>query len=437
MQMQRQFLLLLLLSGLLTAMGLSGYGKLSLEKGPSESENTLRESTAAVKLVPTGSQVEELLLKRGMGLEQLLVSNDVPTSQVQELVSALRTVYNPRRLKAGEIIKLRRDASGTVDELRYDVSPTITLKLIKSDSSAFVAITDTLPMERDTYLLRGAIETSLYEAVLASGENPELIMRFTDIFQWDIDFFLDPRVGDRFTILYEKRFAIDPATKRRTFIEYGPILAAAYIAREKSYVAYGYADDKGIMHYYDEEGRNFQKTFLRSPLNYRRISSSFTTRRWHPILKKFRAHTGVDFSAPTGTPIVAAANGTVIHVGWLGGYGHCVKISHGNGKYVTLYGHMSRYAGGIRVGTSVSQNQVIGYVGATGLATGPHLHYTMYVNGRPVDPLKLKPVAGEPIAEERLAAFMERKNSLELRLGLPAELQRDRDAFATITAFAR
>lgn len=367
------------------------------------------------------AEVHKVRLRWGMTLGMLLRKNKIPADESQQIVQALRQVFNPRKLRAGDTIELAHDPGRKLVAICYQPAPDLRVKIYRDTTGVFVARADTLPTVTETSLLVGEIKSTLYEAVLQAGESPELIMAFSDIFQWDIDFFTDPRKGDRFYILFEKEFLIDPAKATRRFLRYGPILAAAYAKHDTTLQAFSVIDEYGLIHYYDREGKSFQKTFLKSPLNYRRISSYFTRRRRHPILKRVRAHTGVDFAAPKGTPVVASADGKIIHKGWNGGYGRCLKISHKNGAYVTLYGHLSGYARGLQEGSHVKQGQLIGFVGATGLASGPHLHYAMYQNGKPINPLRIRPASGKPLPAEQFPAFARRRDSLLFRLGLQSE----------------
>lgn len=371
----------------------------------------------------TGTEVQELRIRRGSTLGHLLRRYVNDSRQVAALIDALRRVYNPRRIKAGDRLTITTDTTSSLVALHYQPSIERTIVVERDGRSAFVARIDSLPLESEVALIYGTVESTLYEAVLDAGESPELIMAFTDIFQWDIDFFTETRSGDRFAVLFEKTFVRDRTRSRRTFLRYGRILAGAYLQKDASYIAFNYPDKHDISRYYDYSGNSFQKTFLKSPLNYRRIASYFSGGRMHPILKIVRPHYGIDYSAARGTPVVAAADGKIIHLGWLGGYGHCVKIEHKNGTYVTLYGHLSRYAPGLRVGSRVVQSQVIGYVGATGLATGPHLHYTMYQNGKPINPLKIRPAASNPLPREALPDFMAKRDELLKRLGLAPDQQ--------------
>lgn len=364
---------------------------------------------------------ETVRLRWGATLEALLLQKGTPRETITGVIAELRRFVNPRRLRAGDRLELLQDDHGAVLQLRYRPQPHLLVTVARDSQGRYSARCDTLARHREPHLLVGRIESTLYDAVLAAGESSDLIVAFSDIFQWDIDFFIDPRRGDRFRILFEKIYLQDPDTRRWEFTGYGDILAAAYEKADTVLVAFAYQDSTGRLRYYDSQGRSFQKTFLKSPLNYRRITSYFSNGRRHPILRKVRAHTGVDFAAPVGTPVVAAADGRIVHLGWLGGYGRCIKISHKNGSYMTLYGHLSGYARGLHVGAAVAQGQVIGYVGKSGLATGPHLHYTMYYNGRPIDPLKIRVASGSPLDVRAMPAFQRRARELAFKLGLQVE----------------
>lgn len=385
------------------------------------SQNTV--SAAAKKNLDKTDLTESKVVKvrYGMTLGTILKKSHVPRQQIQPLMQAFSSVFNPRKIRAGEKLKFVFNTAGDVASLHYQPAIDKTIDISRDSLGKFNAHLARLPIIKKQNLLVGSVDKTLYEAVLEAGESPELIMAFSDIFQWDIDFFTDPRKGDAFGILYEKEFVIDRNAGIPTFLRYGKILAAAYSQRDTTLIAYSFTDRSGRVKYYDPAGKSFQKTFLKSPLNYRRISSYFSRSRFHPILKRRRAHTGVDFAARTGTPVVSAADGKVIFKGWNGGYGNCIKISHKNGTYVTLYGHLSRFAKSLFVGQKVAQNQLIGYVGKTGLATGPHLHYTMYYNGRAINPLKIRPLAGKPLSDRELVRFAKIKSEFKKKLGLDSK----------------
>ncbi len=251
------------------------------------------------------------------------------------------------------------------------------------DGDAFVAQTLQRPLDKILQFASGNIDSSLYLAGHRAGMTDALILELVHIFRWDIDFAHDLRVGDRFSVLYEK-LLLDGEE-----VGDGEIAAAEFVNKGVTYRAYRYTDESGHADYYTLDGKSLHKTFLRTPVELARISSHFNPRRRHPILNVVRAHKGIDYAAPTGTPIKATGAGRVIYRGTKGQYGKVIVLRHGN-IYTTLYAHMSRYARGTGTGRTVRQGQTIGYVGSTGLSTGPHLHYEFRVNGVHRNPLKVK-----------------------------------------------
>lgn len=243
--------------------------------------------------------------------------------------------------------------------------------------------------------VEGEVDWSLEVAIEEGGGPPSLSILMSEVFQWDLDFTRDLRQGDTFNVLYETVY-LDGA-----YDSLGEILAITYDNGGKRLEAYRFGGDG---QYFDPEGRPMRKMFLRSPLRYSRVTSRFTNRRFHPVLKRYRPHYGVDYGAPTGTPARVTANGTVVFAGWDRGGGKTVKVRHPNG-FLTAYLHLSRYGPGIRSGRRVSQGDVIGYVGSTGLSTGPHLDYRVQRNGRWIDPLSLRSVPADPVPTERLPQF--------------------------------
>ncbi len=249
-----------------------------------------------------------------------------------------------------------------------------------------------------TELVQGVIKTSLFDAVTEIGEDSRLAIELADIFAWDIDFILDLRVGDTFQALVEKRFRDgEPAG-------YGHVLAAEFVNQKKIYRAFRYQDGEQSASYYDEEGRNVRKAFLKAPLSFTRISSGFSMKRFHPITNTWKAHPAIDYAAPPGTPIKTVGDGSIARIGRTSGNGNFIEVRHSNG-YSTLYLHMQNFARGMKQGKRVSQGQVIGYVGSTGLATGPHLCFRMRKNGAPVNPAKIKVPAAQSVSSARLAEF--------------------------------
>ncbi len=255
----------------------------------------------------------------------------------------------------------------------------------------------------ETAFVKGTITSSLYETMMAQGEQPQLIMDYTDVFGWEIDFFSEVQPNDSFAILFERKYC-DSAC-----IGYGAILAAAYWGQVGSFAGYRFTDPEGTTDYYNAEGQNLRKTFQKSPLRFSRVSSFFG-RRFHPILRRARQHSGVDYVAPKGTPVEAVSDGRVVSAGWSGGYGRLVAVRHAEG-YETRYGHLSGFAKGIRSGASIKQGQLVGYVGSTGLSTGPHLHYEVRKNGSAVNPLRLNPPRRSPVRQSFIPQFQDTRDS--------------------------
>jgi murein DD-endopeptidase MepM/ murein hydrolase activator NlpD len=230
------------------------------------------------------------------------------------------------------------------------------------------------PLETRSRTARGVIDRSLFEAVEAAGANDQTAVALADIFGWDIDFVLDVRAGDAFVVTYDQIF------RDGAYVKDGPIQAASFVNQGREFRAVRYTDPAGGSHYYTPDGRGLQKAFLRAPVDFTRVSSRFNSARVHPILNRIRAHQGVDYAAPMGTPVRAAGDGRIRFAGRKGGYGNLVEIEHSR-SIVTVYGHLARFSKEARVGAPVTQGTVIAYVGMTGLATGPHLHYEYRVNG--------------------------------------------------------
>jgi len=289
---------------------------------------------------------------------------------------------------------------GSVHALNRRINETEILSVTRADSG-FVAEVITTPIEFRTAHVYGTIDTSLFVAARAAGVNPETIMQLAnDIFGWEIDFALDIRPGDRFHLVYEQKY------RDGTYLGDARILAAEFVNTGEKHRAVHYASADGeIDGYFTPDGRSMRRQFLRAPLDFRRVSSNFNLRRRHPILNYIRAHQGVDYSASTGTSIRAAGDGRVSFIGKKGGYGKVITLEHGGG-ITTLYAHMSGFARGVRHGLRVKQGQSIGYVGSTGAATGPHLHYEYRINGTHRNPRTVRLPDAAPIPAEYLADFL-------------------------------
>lgn len=265
---------------------------------------------------------------------------------------------------------------------------------VSQEGESYKATIKAIAYDVETVTVRGEVRTSLYGAMAAVGEKPMLAVRLGNLFGWEIDFVHDLRVGDTFSVVVEKRYA------KGVFKGYGKILAAEFINRGVHYEAFRVESEDGSADYYARDGKNLRHAFLKTPVAFTRISSGFTLRRYHPILKCYRPHYGVDYAAPTGTPIYAIGSGTLKRVASNDRSGNHILITHANG-YESGYLHMSRFAKGMRTGRKVAQGDLIGYVGATGLATGPHLCFRMKIHGKPVDPTKIDTPRAASIPESQ------------------------------------
>ncbi|RFA31473.1 hypothetical protein CAI21_02380 [Alkalilimnicola ehrlichii] len=302
-----------------------------------------------------------------------------------------------RRIFPGDEIRFRI-VDGDLLGIRYAVDESVTLHVDWEEEAGFTTNLVANPLETHVTHASAVINSSLFLAGRSAGLNDRLIMELAGIFGWDIDFALDIRAGDRFSVVYEELHR--DGEKVRT----GNIIAAEFVNRGRTVRAVRFEYPDGRADYFSPDGRSMRKAFIRSPVDFRRISSGFNPNRLHPIHGTRRPHRGVDYAAPTGTPIKAAGDGRIVHLGWKGGYGRTIVIQHGT-RYSTLYAHMSRYANNLSAGSRVRQGQVIGYVGQSGLATGPHLHYEFLVDGVHRNPVTVELPDAEPIAQEYRAQF--------------------------------
>jgi murein DD-endopeptidase MepM/ murein hydrolase activator NlpD len=332
-------------------------------------------------------------------LERVWKGAGLSSRVVNDLAAALRKQLDLRTVRAGQSWTLRFDAEDHLRSVEYRVSPVLAYAVARDGAGAWKADKQEKPLEVRNAEIGGVVGSSLWEAIRRSGESTSLVGWFVDTFAWDLDFYTDCNVGDRFKIIVEKSYL------GGKFYKYGRVLAAEYRGRTGTFRAFWFQPADGSPgSYYTEHGESIVKSLLKTPLKYVRVSSTFDRHRFHPILHRERAHLGVDYAAPTGTPVWATAAGRVAFVGRRGGAGNAVIIDHPNGMSST-YMHLSRFAHGLSVGEHVRQKQVIGYVGMTGLATGPHLHFSVRINGAFVDPLKLKPAREAPIAPKYRQEF--------------------------------
>lgn len=337
-------------------------------------------------------------IKSGDTLANIFKEWNLSPSLLHKIINSSKSAKALADIHPGETIKLQRTDDGELLELAVERSPTETL-LISRDKDTFSTELVTREVDIRHAYAKGSIDSSLFIDGQKAGLTDAQIMEMAGIFGWDIDFALELRKGDSFKLLYEEHY-LDGEKYRN-----GPILAAEFHNQDKIFKAVRYTSPDNTTSYYDpEDGRNKKKAFIRTPVKFARISSRFSNNRYHPKLKRWRAHRGVDYAAPTGTPIKAAGKGKVIFRGTKGGYGRTVIVQHGS-KYTTLYAHMSKYAKSAKKGKTVSQGQIIGYVGKSGLATGPHLHYEFRVNGVHRNPLTVKLPKADPINKKYRSDF--------------------------------
>jgi murein DD-endopeptidase MepM/ murein hydrolase activator NlpD len=342
-------------------------------------------------------------------IEVIVQANDTLDSIFRRLklgladLASLRALPGLKRmldaLKPGESLHLTERDGGLVGFERR-LSPSETLSITR-DAQGFSADVLKNPLAAQVRTASGTIDRSLFEAVAAAGAHDQTALALAQIFGWDIDFALDIRPGDSFAVTYEELF------ENGKFVKDGTVLAALFRNNGRVYRAVRYVDPTGAANFYTPEGRSMRRAFLRTPVDFTRVSSTFDLHRMHPILNLIRAHTGVDYAAPIGTPVHAAGSGHIRFMGEKGGYGNVVEIDHSQG-IVTVYGHLSRFAQGLHVGSRVSQGELIVYVGMTGLATGPHLHYEYRVNGEFKNPQSVHLPDALPIEGEWLADFKEK-----------------------------
>jgi murein DD-endopeptidase MepM/ murein hydrolase activator NlpD len=322
-------------------------------------------------------------VRHGETIYESLLSADISSQKTYLIIQALKSIFDPKKSKPGDMLKLKKYPDGRL-LFQYFPNSLKYYAVEESKEGIFSPYKREIPVRKVLMGAKTSIQSSVYESMRKQKIEVDLIYRFTDIFAWEIDFLIDTRKGDALKLIWEQY--LSPEGK---VITEGRILAAQYTNAGRTRTAIFFEDENNHSDYYTSEGKSLRRSFLRSPLNYRRISSGFSRNRLHPILRIYRPHLGIDYAAPLGTPVWTVAEGTVTFVGWNGGNGRQVKIKHAQG-ITTSYGHLSRYARGIKKGTKVKQGQTIAYVGSSGLSTGPHLDFRITQNGRYVDFLQTK-----------------------------------------------
>ena len=355
-------------------------------------------------------------IRRGDTIAAILNRLDVSTQDSTDFLQAARGSRAMRQLKPGKTIYAQTTADGKLLTLRYFFGNEELFLMEKTDD-VFKMTEQSIELDTQIHMKSGVINSSLFAATDNAGIPNNIAMQLTEIFASEIDFYRDLRQGDRFTVVYET-FSNDNGKRAKT----GRVLAVEFINKGKSHQAIYFKSSNGADGYYPPEGERLRTAFLLSPLAFSRVSSGFTNARFHPILKEWRAHRGIDYAAPTGTPVRATANGIISFSGSQKGYGNLVVLKH-NGKYESAYGHLSRFASGMGKGKRISQGDVIGYVGSTGMATGPHLHYELRVDGVQRDPTKVVLPTAPPITKRDLNTFQKETHSLVARLNIMRNIQ--------------
>ncbi len=369
---------------------------------------TAAEAEPKIEISITAPHVREEEVQKGQTAAQIL-SEFLTPRQIHDLGIQSQGVYPLSRMRAGQPYRMTI-LSNELEQFEYEISNEKKL-IIKRDFEGFSVYKEDIKYDIEVEVVHGKIDSSLFLAVSKAGEKPALAIRLADIFAWDIDFIRDIRQGDSFIAVVEKKY------RSGEFTGYGRITAARFINKNVVFNGFLFDDGSGGS-YYDASGRSLRKAFLKVPLKFSRISSGFNLRRLHPILKIRRAHPGIDYAAPSGTPVKAIGDGTVIAKGWDRGGGNYVKIRH-NSVYESTYMHLKGFARGLKKGKRVQQGQTIAYVGSTGLSTGPHLDFRMKKNGKYINPQSIKSPPSEPVKKEHMPDFESMVISLMAQLNSP------------------
>lgn len=346
----------------------------------------------------------EVRVERGDTIGSLLARAGVSDSAAANFLRTDKSAKALYQLRLGKTLRIETDAEGGLLALRYLTVQGDLLQVLRQDQGLRV-VSAPVAYEARLAMRAGEIRSSLFAAADEANMPDAVTFQLAEIFGGDVDFYHDLRRGDRFAVVYEMLYSDGEPVK------IGRVVAAEFVNKGKRYRAVYYADADGQGGYYAPDGKSLRKAFLRSPMEFSRITSGFSLSRFHPILQRWRAHKGIDYAAPLGTPIRATADGKVALIGRQAGYGNFIVLQH-LGVYSTAYGHMSRFAAGLKRGSVVHQGEVIGYVGMTGLATGPHLHYEFRVNNQQRDPLSVAMPNAVPVAPRDKPAFLANTSSL-------------------------
>lgn len=348
-------------------------------------------------ILQTTGPWNQVRVQRGDTIGRILDSRGLYTTAVRQVINSDNDARALVDLRPGQLIRYRLGPENRLRDLVYNQSNTETVHLYLDDKNNYAVDQQTRDLQTRHAFVTGTIDSSLFLSGQEAGLSDALIMRLVEIFGWDIDFAINLRKGDSFSVIHEEKYWLGQK------IADGPILAAEFVNQGKSYRAFGIPNEQNRLEYFTPELRSIRRPFLRTPVQFSRISSRFGKRK-HPILGRWRSHNGIDYAAPRGTPIRATSSGRVTFKGRKGGYGNTIIVKHGHGLS-TLYAHMKGFHKRVRYGSYVEQGQIIGYVGSSGLATGPHLHYELRKDNRHRDPLKFRFPKAAEITAERLPEF--------------------------------
>lgn len=397
------------LLGVVTAFGLVPQSDLDLT-ATSVAIEEIALPKVAVDETPTASYWRNERVQRGDTVDELLRRLSIEDTSASDYLRKSAEAASFRKLPVGTEIQAETTATGGLIALRYLDNDSAQI-LIDKQNGEFQSKALPALLETRLFVRTGEIKTNLYAATDEAGLPDAAANQVSELFSGDIDFHHDLRKGDRFTVVYEMTYS------NGALLHTGRIQAAEFVNQGHTYRALYFQKDAQHGDYYTPEGKSVHKAFLRSPIEFSRVSSRFSLSRFHPILNKWRSHKGTDFAAPMGSKVRVTADGIVSLIGKQGGYGNVIMVNH-QGRYTTVYGHLSRFAQGLHKGQHVAQGDTIGYVGMTGLATGPHLHYEFKVNGQQQDPLRVALPDAKPIDSSYLAAFQPVANDLVARLNL-------------------
>jgi murein DD-endopeptidase MepM/ murein hydrolase activator NlpD len=402
----------ILFLGLLLLLTALNFTKCNKANGDSTNISTTFGPTIEYGIVTDSFQVTRGIIKPGQVLGEILYRNHIDHTQIDKIVKASKGIFDVKRAKAGQpfTVFCTKDSNAIAKCFIYEESATNYIVFDLRDGIQVYRGEKEVEMRMRT--ASGEITSSLWNAIMDNNMSPALVMELSNIYAWTIDFFRIQK-GDKFKVFYEERFVEDE------FVGIGRVWAAKLIHQGEDFYAFYFREEgENFGDYFDDESKTLRKAFLRAPLNFSRISSKYSKRRRHPVTGRVKPHLGTDYAAPKGTPILTTANGSIVVASYTRNNGNFVKIRHNN-TYTTQYLHMSKIKSGIRKGVHVKQGDIIGYVGSTGLATGPHVCYRFWKNGRQVDPYKEKLPPSEPMKEQSKEPFQLVKDSLIQYLAEP------------------